>query len=355
MPTPTDALIAKVNKKLGSPVLVKGSDLKHVTFQRTSTGSFSFDVMLGGGWPLNCWNEVIGNESHGKTAMVIKTIAAAQNANEDHETLWIASEDFNIPWAETLGVDMDRVTLALTNAMEEAYEIVIEAYLERSVDAIVIDSYPALIPTSEFEGDIADWLPGLGARLTNKFMRKSSTAQRRSLTEDDRPCLGIVINQWREKIGVMMGDPRTTPGGKGKNFQYLTRVEVVRQDWLEDGSGKQKVKVGQTIKAQTIKNKTAPPRRIGQVDFYFADAKPFSAGDYDRGKELGTIGVAWDIIEKHGSWFHYQGEKWNGWEPMFLQLREDLDLQDHLMAQVNRVVNHVIEVPETKRRIRRKK
>ena len=187
--TEIDALIAKVNKKLGSQVLVRGSDLHHVTFQRQSTGSYSFDVMLGGGWPLNSWNEIIGNESHGKTVLALKTIAAAQRSPE-HQTLWVASEDFNLKWAEQLGVDLDRVTLAQTNAMEEAYEIVIEAYQDRAVDAIVIDSYPALIPSSEYAGDMADWLPGLGARLTNKFMRKSSTAQRRVSPRRTGPASG---------------------------------------------------------------------------------------------------------------------------------------------------------------------
>lgn len=336
MPTQLDALVTKVNSKLKSQVLIKGSDLKHVTFQRSPTGSYSFDLMLGGGWPLNCWNEVIGNESNGKTVLVLKSIAAAQKVNPDHETLWIASEDFNIPWAEQLGVDMDRVTLGVTNAMEEAYEIVIDAYQGRAADSIIIDSYPALIPESEFEGEMKDWLPGLGARLTNKFMRKSGNAQRRSLTEEDRPCLGIVINQWREKIGVMHGDPRTTPGGKGKNFQYLTRVEVVRQDWLTEG----KTKVGIEMKARTIKNKTAPPQRIGQVDFYFADKLPFRQGDYDTGKELANIAASHDIIEKKGSWFHYGGEKWNGYDAMYAALREDLTMQEKMMAEVYDLVLH---------------
>jgi len=348
-----DALIQRINKKLDTPVLVRGSALRELTFQRVSTGSFSFDVMLGGGWPLNSWNEIIGNESHGKTVMALKTIASAQNANPGHETLWVASEDFNIRWAQTLGVDLDRITLAQTNNMEEAYDIVIQMLGDRAVDAVVIDSYPALVPTSEFEGNAADWLPGLGARQTNKFMRKSGTAQRRSLTEEDRPCLGLIINQWRERIGVIMGDPRTTPGGKGKNFHYLTRVEVVRDSWIEEG----KTKVGQTIKAQAIKNKTAPPRRIGQVDFYFADAKPFSAGDYDRGKEIATISMAYDIIEQKGAWYHYGGERWQGKEALYQQCREDSDLQVSLYDQILRVVYHVITTTEAqpKRKIARRK
>ena len=200
-----DTLIAKINKKLDNPVLVRGSDLRELTFLRQSTGSYSFDVMLGGGWPLNSWNEIVGNESHGKTVMALKTIAAAQNENPDHETLWVASEDFNLRWAETLGVDLTKVTLAQTNAMEEAFNIVIEMLGDRAVDAVVIDSYPALTPVSEFEGDMADWLPGLGARLTNKFMRKSSTAQRRALSPAGTTQSSFEAIMNRDMLRVVIG------------------------------------------------------------------------------------------------------------------------------------------------------
>ena len=348
-----DAIAAKVNKKYGVGTMVRGSDLTNLTWQRCTTGSVAFDVMLGGGWPLNCWKEIVGNESHGKTVMAIKTLAANQNINPDHHTLWVASEDFNLEWAQTLGMDLSRVSFAMTNVMEEAYDIVIEALDERAADAIVIDSYPALTPKTEWDAAMQEWAVGLGARLTNKFMRKSTSSQRRSLTEADRPCLGLIINQWREKIGVMMGDPRTTPGGKGKNFPYFTRVEVVRSDWIEDG----KVKVGQTIKAQAIKNKTAPPRRIGQVDFYFDDCKPFSKGDYDRAKEIATISMAYDIVEQRGAWYYHGEERWQGKDAFTARVREDVGLQNDLIAQINRVIFHVLE-PESapaKRTVRRKK
>ena len=137
----------------------------------------------------------------------------------------------------------------------------------RAVDCVVLDSLPALIPNNEWDKDMEEFSVGLGARLTSKFFRKSAKAQRRSLIHEDRGCTGLIVNQWRQKIGVMWGDPRTTPGGLAKNFSYFARVEVKRDEWLKEG----KQAVGQTIKGRTIKNKTYKPQQQAVVDFYFAD------------------------------------------------------------------------------------
>lgn len=332
--TALDELIAKTNKKAGGTLIVRGSDLRDTSIPRISTGSLAFDLMLGGGWPLNCWNEVIGNESNGKTVVVLKTIASCQKQNPDHETLWIASEDFVPDWAEALGVNLDRVAVASTKVMEEAYQLVIDAIDGRAVDAVVIDSYPALIPTVEDEKTMHEMSVGLGARLTGQFMRKSNKAQRRSLDDEDRPCLGIIINQWREKIGVMYGDPRTTPGGKAKNFSYFTRVEVTRDDWVECGTAK----VGISIKAKTIKNKTAPPQRTGLVDFYFQDSSPFHKGDYDAVKEVSSIAISLEVVSRRGAMYHFGEQKWRGKEEFLDALRQDLDLQRDIAEQVKRMV-----------------
>lgn len=327
--TSLDELIATTNKKAGGALIVRGSELRGA-IPRITSGSLAFDLMLGGGWPLNCWNEVIGNESNGKTTMVLKTIAAAQALNPTHETLWIAAEDFVPDWAEALGVDLTRIAVANTRVMEEAYQLVVTALDKRACDAVVIDSYPALIPTVEDEKTMMEMSVGLGARLTGQFMRKSNKAQMRDLKEEDRDCLGIIINQWREKIGVMYGDPRTTPGGKAKNFSYFTRVEVTKDDWLERGT----VKVGMAIKAKTVKNKTAPPYRTGLVDFYFADASPFHQGDYDTVKEVSNIAISLDVVERRGAFYRFDGQQWRGKEEFLDALRQDLDLQRAVDTQV---------------------
>ena len=344
-----DTLIAKINKRMGGPVLIRGSDLKDREILRVTTGSLAFDLVLGGGWPLNAWNEIIGQESHGKTVMAIKTIAANQALNPDHESLWIASEDFNYGWATALGMDLSRVTFGLTNVMEEAYDICIETLDERAVDALVIDSLPALVPTEESEKSMMEFTVALGAKLTNKFMRKSNTAQRRSMIEDDRPCLGIIVNQWRDKIGTIgHADPRTTPGGKGKNFHYFTRVEVAREEWLTEGT----LKVGQRIKARGIKNKTAPPQRVGSVDFYFHDSGPFTAGTYDVVKEITAVAMASDVLEQKGAWYHFGGEKWNGKERVLEAMREEPRLREAVEAEVRHLV---LGTPLPRKRVIRKK
>jgi recombination protein RecA len=325
-----DALIAQINKEMKSEVLVYASSLP--SFQRVTTGSLSFDLALGGGWPLNCWNEIVGLESNGKTVLALKTIAANMRDDPEYKCLWVASEDFNTAWAEQLGVDLSRTVLAQTNVMEEAYEIMLTALDSQSVDAVVLDSYPALIPTSEGEGDMDTWVVGLGARLTNKLMRKSPPAQRRK--EGERNCLALIINQWRDRIGVMFGDPRTTPGGKGKNFSYFTRVDVARDGWIEH----EKVKVGLNIKILTMKNKTAPPMRTGVTPFYFTECAPWVKGDYDIVSQLFNIGLTYDLIERKGAWYHYNGERWNGRDAAIQSLGEDLDLRAQVDQEVRRLL-----------------
>jgi recombination protein RecA len=329
-------LVHSVNKKHGSGTIVHGKDVPRVGPARVTTGSVAFDWMLGGGWPLNQWNEIIGNPSNGKTAMVLKTLAANQAANKGHETLWIASEGFVPDWAEKLGVDVSRVGIVETNIMEEAYEVVIHALEEQAVDAIIIDSLPNLSPGEEAEKEMGQWQVGLGARLTNKFTRKAAKSQKRTLTEpDSRDCLCIIINQWRQKVGLVFGDPRTTPGGQGKDYAYFTRVEVARDGWIEEGVGDTKRKVGLTIKARTIKNKTAPQYRSASVDFYFSDSEGFHAGDYDSVKEVFTLGVAFGIIERPSKVaYEYRGEKWNGAPKTIAALRDDPDLRQDIADEI---------------------
>ena len=171
---------------------------------------------------------------------------------------------------------------------------------------------------------------GLGARLTGKFFRKSSKAQKRSLIEEDRGCTGIIINQWREKIGVMWGDNRTTPGGKAKNFHYFARVEVKRDEWLKEKDET----VGQSIKGRTIKNKTHRPQQSAVVDFYFADSANFKFGSFDTIKDMVNIGIAAGLIERAGAFYSYEGERWQGKDKTLEGIREDAGLQRHLRDAV---------------------
>ena len=340
MPTPVDALITRINKKAVKdkevPFLIKGSELKNRVMQRATTGSLGIDLMLGGGWPLNQWNEVMGDESSGKTALTMKTIAANQALDPNYHCLWVASEDFVPAWAEQLGMDLDRTTVIESNVTEVALQAVLDFMDERACDAVVIDSLPALISDEELQKDMDESSVSVNARLIGKFFRKEGAVGRRSLTEADRPFLGLVINQYREKIGVTHGDPRTTPGGRAKNYSFFTRVELARLEWIKDNQ----VPVGLTIKARAKKNKTFPPQRTCQIDFYFDDYQTFHAGDFDLVKEMAFIAMAYDIIEQSASWYQYRGEKWQGKDAVFAHLRGDITMQRELDSDVRRIVLH---------------
>ena len=217
-----------------------------------------------------------------------------------------------------------------TNLMEQAYDLVIRALDNRAVDCVVVYSLPAFVPGDEYERSMDEFTVGLGARLTGKFFRKSSKAQRRSLIEEERGCTGLIINQWREKIGVMWGDPRTTPGGKAKNFHYFTRIEVKKDEWIKDG----KQAVGQSIKGRTLKNKTYRPQQQAVVDFYFADGGGFHLGEFDTIKDMVNIGIAYEVITRGGAYYTYRDQKWQGKEKLIASVREDLDLQEGLRREV---------------------
>ena len=327
-------VMALLNKKFGDNVVVLASDIRSDLIPRISSGSTTLDYVLGGGFPGNQWNELIGEPSHGKTALALKTIAANQSLNPEHTTVWVAAEQWVPEYAAMCGVDTTRVIVIETSIMEEAYQAVIQFAESKSVDAIVIDSLPALSPAPEMEKDMSQATVGRGALLTNKFFRVVGTAMKRSLIEDERPVLGLIINQYRMKIGVMHGDPRTTPGGEGKNYAFFTRCEVKRDEWIEIGSGNNKVRVGQRIKVRTLKNKTAPPQRIAYFDFYFAEGGDCAPGEFDFAKEVASLAVVKGIIERKGGWYYYGERKWQGIEPVIASIREEVDLKEVIQKLV---------------------
>ena len=327
-------VMALLNKKFGDNVVVLASDIRSDLIPRITSGSTTLDYVLGGGFPGNQWNELIGEPSHGKTALALKTIAANQAVDPEHTTVWVAAEQWVPEYAEMCGVDTSRVIVIETSIMEEAYQAVINFAESKSIDAIVIDSLPALSPAPEMEKDMSEATVGRGALLTNKFFRVVGTAMKRSLTEDERPVLGLIINQYRMKIGVMHGDPRTTPGGEGKNYAFFTRCEVKRDEWIEVGSGNNKVRVGQRIKVRTLKNKTAPPQRVAYFDFYFAEGGDCAPGEFDFAKEVASLAVVKEIITRKGGWYYYGERKWQGIEPVIASIREEVELKEELQKLV---------------------
>jgi recombination protein RecA len=349
------SLAAELNKKLGEGSVILASDMQ--VARRFTSGSLSLDVALGGGWPGNQFVEVVGEESHGKTALVLKTIAANQALDPNFSTAWIAAEHYDPDQATALGVDNSRVVVVPTQEMEVAYETMLSFARARAVDCLVLDSYPALIAKEEEEKDMDEAVMAVGARLTGKFFRKAGGVTKRSLTIAERPMLGIMINQYRDKIGSFSprgGTPRTTPGGKAKNYAFYVRVEVTRDEWIEEATpGKGKVKVGQTIKVKTLKNKSAAPQQVASIDFYFRDAPllGFCRGEYDTVKEMVAMAVVYDVIKRGGAYFNFAEHHWRGKDEMFQRIRENLDLREQISAQVmaialNPALQHIVNAQD---------
>ena len=325
-------VVAQLNKKHGANTVVTADLVKHI--KRIPTGSLTLDLVLGGGWPTNQWVEVIGEASHGKTAIALKTIAANQAVNPDFTAVWVAAEPFDKGYAEMCGVDTTKVLLVETNSMEDAFDACIQFMESKAVDLVVVDSLPALVPGAEDEKDMDEFTVGRGALITNKFFRKVASATRRDMVEDERPVLGIMINQYRMKIGVMHGDPRTTPGGLGKDYAYTIRCEVKRDEWLEAGTGQEKRRVGQTIRIKTIKNKTFAPQQTAYLDFYFSEGGLLPAGSYDRAKEIVALSILNGIVDRRGGWMYYGDRKWQGAQALIDSLREEVELSEEISNAV---------------------
>lgn len=332
-------IIAKVNKELGPGTVVLG-DKMIAAPPRVTTGSLALDAILGGGWPANQFSELIGEASHGKTTIALQTIAANQKLDPNFVSVWIGAEDYVDDWAAKQGVDNSRVIVINTNYMELAYQTTLDFLESMEVDLVVIDSLPALVPMQEDDAESGTMAVGRGALLTNQFFRKAGAAIKRSLIEAERPVTCLVINQWRLMIGVSHGDPRTTPGGKGKDFAYFVRLDVRRSEWVEikiEGQGKRRI--GQTIVCRTIKNKSAPPQQVAEFDFYFREGGNVPAGHIDFAKEIVSLGIITGVLETTSSGryqYTHKAEliKWHGAGAVLDQIRQEPTLAVALTAEV---------------------
>lgn len=332
-----DKIVADLNKKLGPGTVVKASQAD-APVPRIPTGSVTLDYIVGGGWPANQWVELIGEASAGKTMLALQTIAVNQKRDPDFTTVWIAAEKWVSQYAEMCGVDTDRVFVVETNVMEDALDAAIKFADARAVDLIVIDSLPALVPSSEDEKMMEEMTVGRGALLINKFFRKAGKSFKRSLIEEDRPVCGLMLNQWRMKIDGGKYDNRTTPGGLGKDYSYFVRAEIRRAGWIDEGTGVEQRRVGQTVRVRTIKNKTHPAQQVCEFDFYFDDGE-LSKGSIDVSREMVQLGVITKVIERKAAWLHYKGRKWQGAEAMLASLREEVDLADDLQTEIMALVS----------------
>lgn len=334
------ALANKLNKEFGDGSIISAKDSAVKT--RFTSGSLDLDIALGGGFPANQWIEIYGKESQGKTAIVLKAIAANQKRDPDFSVFWIAAEHFDEEQALALGVNVDNIALLPTTQMERAFQAMLEYAESRSVDCIVLDSYPALIAEEEDKKEMDEVVVALGARLVGKFFRKAGDVTRRN--GDEKPMLGIIINQPRDAIGKWAPHgqiAQTTPGGNAKNFAFYVRLEVKRDDWITETRPRRgPVKVGQTIKCVTVKNKSFAPQETALIDFYFREAplNGFKRGDYDILKETVLAGEKFKLIEKRGRWYKYEGMQWGSKAEMIEAFREMPELVDGIDKQVHEIL-----------------
>jgi recombination protein RecA len=302
--------IDKLEKTYGKGVVMKLSDSKVIDIPAISTGSLGLDLALGiGGIPKGRIIEVYGPESSGKTTLSLHCIAEAQKGG-GMAAFIDAEHAFDKAYAEKLGIDIENLLISQPDDGEQALEIAEHLIRSGTIDIIVIDSVAALVPRSELEGDMGDSKMGLQARLMSQALRKLTGAISKT------GCSCIFINQLREKIGVVFGNPETTTGGNALKFYASVRLDIRRMAQIKDSAGEI---LGNRTKVKVVKNKVAPPFKVVEFDIIYGEG-------ISKVGEIIDLGVALDIIRKSGSWFSYGDNKLaQGRDAVKALLQDNLD------------------------------
>lgn len=287
-----DHAMKQIEKDYGKGAIMKLGDRGNRKIDTVSTGSLAIDVALGaGGYPKGRVIEIYGPESSGKTTVALHAIASVQK--EGGTAAFIDAEHALDPsYAKNLGVDTDNLLLSQPDTGEQGLEIADALVSSGAIDILVIDSVAALVPRAEIDGEMGDTHVALQARLMSQAMRKLSGTINKTGT------IAIFINQIREKVGVMFGNPETTPGGRALKFYSSVRLEVRRAESIKDGSDM----VGNRTRIKVVKNKVAPPFKEAMVDIMYGEG-------ISQIGELVDMGAEKDIIKKAGSWYSYEEER----------------------------------------------
>ena len=298
--------VDKLDKAYGKGTIMKLGDAKVMAVDSISTGSLGLDIALGiGGLPKGRIVEIYGPESSGKTTLAIQAIAACQKAGGIAAFI-DAEHAFDKSYAEKLGVDINNLLISQPDDGEQALDIAEHLIRSGAIDICVIDSVAALVPRSELEGEMGESKMGLQARLMSQALRKLTG------TINKTGCCCIFINQLREKIGVMFGNPETTTGGNALKFYASVRLDIRRIGQIKDGDNI----TGNRTRVKVVKNKMAPPFKTTEFDIMYGQGVSKSGEIVDLGTELG-------VLQKSGSWYSYEGTKLGQGRDGVKQLLED--------------------------------
>ncbi len=313
-----DQVMADIEKQFGKGSIMKLGEQKHMEVETTSSGSLMLDIALGvNGFPKGRIIEIFGPESSGKTTVALHAIAEVQK--KGGRAAFIDAEHALDPvYAKKLGVNINELLLSQPDTGEQALEICEALVRSEVVDIIVIDSVAALVPKAEIEGEMGDSHVGLQARLMSQALRKlSGTISKTNTT-------AIFINQLREKVGVMFGNPETTPGGRALKFYSTIRLDVRRGEQIKNGD----TVVGAKTNIKVVKNKVAPPFKTACVEIMYGTG-------ISKEGEIIDLAVDADIVDKSGAWYSYNGERiGQGKENVKTLLRNNPKLRDELEKKV---------------------
>ena len=313
----------KLDKAYGKGTVMRMNDEAHEEVEAISSGSLSLDAALGvGGYPRGRVIEIYGPESSGKTTLTLHAIAECQKSGGIAAFI-DAEHAFDRYYAQSLGVDIDELIVSQPDHGEQALEIADNLIRSGAVDIVVIDSVAALTPKSEIEGEMGDSKMGLHARLMSQALRKLTS----SISKTN--CTVIFINQLREKIGIMFGNPETTTGGNALKFYASIRLDIRRSTQIKNSEG---VVMGNKTRVKIVKNKVAPPFKLAEFDIMYGEG-------ISKVGEIIDLAVESEIINKSGSWFSYEGTKLGqGRDAVKTLLKDNPDLMETLESKLKEII-----------------
>ena len=330
-----EQVLADIEKQFGKGAIMKLGSSEHMEIDVTSTGSLSLDIALGvGGFPKGRIIEIYGPESSGKTTIALQAIAEVQKAGG--RAAFIDAEHALDPvYAQKLGVNINELLLSQPDTGEQALEICDALVKSEAVSIVVIDSVAALVPQAEIEGEMGDSHVGLQARLMSQALRKLSGTISKTKTT------AIFINQLREKVGVLFGNPETTPGGRALKFYSTIRLDIRRGEQIKMGDSV----IGNKTNIKVVKNKVAPPFRTATVDIMYGEGVSKTGEIVDLASEN-------NIIQKSGAWFSYNGEKiGQGRE----NVKQYLKMNPDILEEIENKVRDIYNIPLNKKGNKTKK